>query len=101
MAALAAAVVGAAAALSARRSVEHAVARLGESQRATERAVEQLTAAVAKSQAWFWTPDWQKGEREADGDLAAGRFDRCHSLEDMEAGLNAAAERHTPSSAGA
>jgi hypothetical protein len=29
-----------------------------------------------KSQAWFWTPEWQAGEREADADLAAGRFQR-------------------------
>lgn len=28
---------------------------------------------IDATQAWFWTPDWQQGEREADADLAAGR----------------------------
>ena len=26
------------------------------------------------AQAWFWTEEWQKKEREADEDIAAGRF---------------------------
>jgi AbrB family looped-hinge helix DNA binding protein len=29
---------------------------------------------VDKSQAWFWTEEWQKAEREADEDLKAGRY---------------------------
>jgi AbrB family looped-hinge helix DNA binding protein len=28
---------------------------------------------IDATQAWFWTPEWQAGEREADADLAAGR----------------------------
>jgi AbrB family looped-hinge helix DNA binding protein len=28
---------------------------------------------IDPSQAWFWTPEWQAGEREADGEIAAGR----------------------------
>ncbi len=28
---------------------------------------------IDASQAWFWTPEWQAGEREADEDIAAGR----------------------------
>jgi AbrB family looped-hinge helix DNA binding protein len=28
---------------------------------------------VDADQAWFWTDEWQKGEREADEDIAAGR----------------------------
>lgn len=28
---------------------------------------------VPKDQAWFWTPEWQKKEREADEDIKAGR----------------------------
>lgn len=28
---------------------------------------------VDSTQAWFWTPTWQAGEREADSDRAAGR----------------------------
>ncbi|MGH3546478.1 MAG: AbrB/MazE/SpoVT family DNA-binding domain-containing protein [Mycobacteriales bacterium] len=30
--------------------------------------------AVPADQRWFWTPEWQAMEREADQDLAAGRF---------------------------
>lgn len=29
--------------------------------------------AVPASQAWFWTPEWQQREREADEDIVAGR----------------------------
>ncbi len=29
--------------------------------------------SIDRSQAWFWTPEWQEGEREADEDLKAGR----------------------------
>ncbi|MBU4302686.1 MAG: AbrB/MazE/SpoVT family DNA-binding domain-containing protein [Actinobacteria bacterium] len=28
---------------------------------------------IDRDQAWYWTPEWQKGEREADEDIAAGR----------------------------
>ena len=31
---------------------------------------------IDPEQAWFWTRDWQDGEREADRDLAEGRFTR-------------------------
>lgn len=30
-------------------------------------------------QAWFWTREWQEGEREAEADLSAGRFRRYDS----------------------
>jgi len=29
---------------------------------------------IDATQAWFWTPEWQAGEREADADRAAGRI---------------------------
>jgi hypothetical protein len=32
-----------------------------------------LPRHVPADQAWFWTPEWQAKEREADADLAAGR----------------------------
>jgi antitoxin PrlF len=28
---------------------------------------------IDATQAWFWSPEWQAGEREADADLVAGR----------------------------
>lgn len=33
-------------------------------------------------QAWFWTPEWQAGEREADEDIRQGRVSRAY--EDVE-----------------
>src|SRR2546425_391236 len=46
------------------------------------------------SQAWFWTPEWQAREREADEDLAAGRFTRHESDEAFLAALRARRLRH-------
>ena len=40
-------------------------------------------------QAWFWTPEWQAKEREADADLAAGRFTIYHSDEEFDEALRA------------
>jgi AbrB family looped-hinge helix DNA binding protein len=31
-------------------------------------------ALVPRDQLWFWTPEWQAMEQEADQDLAEGRF---------------------------
>lgn len=39
-------------------------------------------------QAWFWTPEWQRGEREADADIAAGRGTRYNSDEEFLAALD-------------
>lgn len=33
-----------------------------------------------RSQAWFWTPEWQEGEREASADIAVGRVARFGSM---------------------
>lgn len=40
-------------------------------------------AAVPVDQAWFWTPEWQEGEREAAADIAAGRVERFDSDDDL------------------
>jgi len=40
-------------------------------------------------QAWFWTEEWQAGEREADADEAAGRTTYHASTEDFLAALDA------------
>jgi AbrB family looped-hinge helix DNA binding protein len=38
---------------------------------------------IDATQAWFWTPAWQTGEREAADDLAAGRSRVFESSEDF------------------
>lgn len=45
---------------------------------------------IDPSQAWFWSPEWQKREREADEDIAAGRVARFDSMEELFADLDAA-----------
>jgi AbrB family looped-hinge helix DNA binding protein len=47
---------------------------------------------IDASQAWFWTPEWQAGEREADADLAAGRGEKFTSGEEFLAALRARAK---------
>ena len=43
---------------------------------------------IDPEQAWFWTPEWQAKEREADRDYAEGRFTRYYSTEDFLASLD-------------
>lgn len=38
---------------------------------------------VPAEQAWFWTKEWQKGEKEADEDIAAGRVKSFESMDDL------------------
>jgi hypothetical protein len=38
---------------------------------------------VDKSQAYFWTRRWQKGEREADQDIKAGRTKTFGSVDEL------------------
>ena len=47
---------------------------------------------IDATQAWFWTPTWQAGEREADADRAAGRVERFDSGEALMAGLRSVAK---------
>ena len=44
---------------------------------------------IDATQAWFWTPEWQAKEREADEDIAAGRVERFESDEEFLAALEA------------
>jgi hypothetical protein len=52
---------------------------------AVERAVQAAHSLAGRDpeQAWFWTPEWQAGEREADADIAAGRTTVFHSEEEF------------------
>ncbi len=42
---------------------------------------------IDATQAWFWTPTWQAGERTADTDRAAGRVETFDSGEALVEGL--------------
>ena len=43
---------------------------------------------IDKSQAWFWTEEWQKKERRADEDIAAGRVKSFETVEELLADLH-------------
>ena len=38
---------------------------------------------VDRDQAWYWTPEWQAAEGEADEDLRLGRYDEFDTMDDM------------------
>jgi hypothetical protein len=42
---------------------------------------------IPADQRWFWTPEWQAGERQADEDLAAGRYKTFKSAAELIASL--------------
>lgn len=44
-------------------------------------------SVIDAAQAWFWTSEWQAGERQASADIAAGRTRRFESDEDFIASL--------------
>ncbi len=45
---------------------------------------------IDKSQAYFWSADWQAAEREASADIAEGRVQEFEKVDDVLAGLRAA-----------
>jgi AbrB family looped-hinge helix DNA binding protein len=51
---------------------------------------------IDATQAWFWSPEWQQGEREAEADLAAGRIETVASGEEMISALRSIAKRIEP-----
>jgi hypothetical protein len=48
-----------------------------------DRAVVTPKKLVDKSQAYFWTEEWQKGEAEAEADVKAGRVKTFDSVEEL------------------
>lgn len=42
---------------------------------------------INRSQAWFWTPEWQAAEREASEDIEAGRVSDFDSVDEAIATL--------------
>ena len=49
----------------------------------TVRLIPIKTIKVPRDQAWFWTPEWQAKEREADQDLSTQRYRDFESVEDL------------------
>ena len=49
----------------------------------TARLVPIKTIKVPRDQAWFWTPEWQEKEREADIELATGQYTDFEQLEEV------------------
>jgi AbrB family looped-hinge helix DNA binding protein len=47
---------------------------------------------IDATQAWFWTPAWQARERQADEDLASGRFQRFENDEALIEAFESAAK---------
>ena len=39
--------------------------------------------AISSSQSWFWTDEWQAGERKVDKYIAAGNFETFDSMEEF------------------
>ena len=56
-----------------------------------------IAGPIDPDQAWFWTPEWQRGEQEAEADKAAGNSDRYDSDQELLAALD---ERSGSSDAG-
>ena len=48
---------------------------------------------IDSTQAWFWSPEWQAGEREADADRDAGRVESFTSGQEFLAALTARSKR--------
>jgi hypothetical protein len=70
-----------------------------------ERFIECWAAQLAEGaqdqdQAWYWTPEWQAGERAADVDLAAGRSTRFESDEAFLQALEAHLDDETEAGGG-
>lgn len=49
---------------------------------------------IDAAQAWFWSPEWQAGERQADADRAAGRIETFASGEELIAALGRRTKEH-------
>lgn len=47
---------------------------------------------IDATQAWFWAPQWQQGEREADADLSAGRGETFASGDELIEALRSRAK---------
>lgn len=48
----------------------------------------QPVITIAKDQAWFWSDEWQEGEREAEEEIKSGNVATFNSLDDLFDDLN-------------
>jgi AbrB family looped-hinge helix DNA binding protein len=48
---------------------------------------------IDSTQAWFWDPSWQQGEREADSDAAAGQVTNFESGTELVSALKGIAKK--------
>jgi AbrB family looped-hinge helix DNA binding protein len=48
---------------------------------------------IDATQAWFWSPDWQAGERDADSDRASGNVEEFASGEELIGALRSRVKR--------
>jgi len=51
--------------------------------------------AVFDDQSWYWTPEWQAAEKEADEDIAAGRVQSFDNIDDAINFLHQQVEKPT------
>ena len=56
---------------------------------------------IDATQAWFWSSEWQAGEREADADQVTGRIETFGSGEEFIGALRSRAKRGRRSSSSA
>ena len=49
----------------------------------TARLIPIKTIKVPRDEAWFWTPEWQAKEKEADKDISTGRYRDFDTLENL------------------
>lgn len=52
-----------------------------------ESVIEELMTMITEY-AWYWAPEWQAWEKEADGDWEAGRYEVFDSMDDFIASLD-------------
>lgn len=55
--------------------------------RGTDEIILRRKHLIDASQAYFWTPEWQEGEREAQADIRRGRVKRFRSAQALIADL--------------
>lgn len=51
---------------------------------------------IDKSQAYFWTPEWQAAEREASADIAEGRVEEFDNVDELLSSLKETRRSYQP-----